>query len=142
MIFVQNLNILPQNSKFLTYSDLKYTASVLSNAMKYHGAKICANSPTNIDTDNIFQFFMIFAQNLIILPQNSTVWTYTTWNTKNVRAYIILKVMNYSSTKFYAISSPNMDTDNIFQFIVNFAQNLTILPQNSKVLTYTDLKHI
>ena len=50
--------------------------------------------------------------------------------------------MNYSSAKFYAISSPNMDTDNIFQFIVNFAQNLTILPQNSKVLTYTALKHI
>ena len=50
--------------------------------------------------------------------------------------------MNYSSAKFYAILSPNMDTDNIFQFIVNFAQNLTILPQNSKVLTYTALKHI
>ena len=50
--------------------------------------------------------------------------------------------MNYSSAKFYAISSPNMDTDNIFQLIVNFAQNLTILPQNSQVLTYTALKHI
>ena len=50
--------------------------------------------------------------------------------------------MNYSSAKYYAISSPNMDTDNIFQFIVNFAQNLNILPQNSKVLTYTALKHI
>ena len=50
--------------------------------------------------------------------------------------------MNYSSAKFIAILSPNMDTDNIFQFIVNFAQHLTILPQNSKVLTYTALKHI
>ena len=59
-----------------------------------------------------------------------------------IRANIILKVMNYSSAKFNAILSPNMDTDNIFQFIVNFAQNLTILPQNSKVLTYTALKHI
>ena len=49
--------------------------------------------------------------------------------------------MNYSSGKFYAISSPNMDTDNIFQFLMNFAQNLTILPQNSKVLTYTALKN-
>ena len=49
--------------------------------------------------------------------------------------------MNYSSAKFYAISSPNMDTENIFQFIVNFAQNWTILPQNSKVLTYTALQH-
>ena len=29
--------------------------------------------------------------------------------------------MNYSSAKFYAISSLNMDTDNIFQFLVNFA---------------------
>ena len=55
----------------LTYSDLKHTANVSSNAMKYHGANICANSPTNIDTDNIFQFLMIFAQNLTILPQNS-----------------------------------------------------------------------
>ena len=50
--------------------------------------------------------------------------------------------MNYSSTKFNAILSSNMDTDNIFQFIVNFAQHLTILPQNSEVLTYTTLKHI
>ena len=50
--------------------------------------------------------------------------------------------MNYSSAKFNAILSPNMDTDNIFQFIVNFAQHVTILPQNSKVLTYTALKHI
>ena len=75
--FVQNLNILPQNSKFLTYSDLKHIANVFSNAMKYHGAKICVNSPTNIDTDNIFQFVMFFAQNLTILPQNSKVLTYT-----------------------------------------------------------------
>ena len=45
--------------------------------------------------------------------------------------------MNYSSAKFYAISSPNMDTDNIFQFIVNFAQNLTILPQNSSLDLYS-----
>ena len=40
--------------------------------------------------------------------------------------------MNYSSAKFYAISSPNMDTDNIFQFLVNFAQNLTILGKIEK----------
>ena len=76
-IFVQDLNILPQNCKFVTYSDLKHTANVFSNAMKYHGANICANSPTNIDTDNIFQFLMIFAQNLTILPQNSKVLAYT-----------------------------------------------------------------
>ena len=48
--------------------------------MKYHGANMCANSPTNIDTDNVFQFLMIFAQNLTILPQNSKVLTYTAWN--------------------------------------------------------------
>ena len=35
-----------------------------------------------------------------------------------------------------------MDTDNILQFIVHFAQHLTILPQKSKVLIYTALKHI
>ena len=102
--------------------------------MKYHGANICANSPTNIDTDNIFQFLMIFAQNFTILPHNNKVLTYTAWNTKKVNANIILNVMSYSSAKFHAISSPNMDNDNIFQFIVNFAQNFTILPQNSKSL--------
>ena len=48
--------------------------------MKYYGANIFANSPTNIDTDNIFQFLMIFAQNFTILPQNSKVLTYTAWN--------------------------------------------------------------
>ena len=79
-IFVQNLNILPQNSRFLTYPDLKHTANVFSNAMKYHGANICAKTPTNIHADNIFQFLMIFAQNLTILPQNSKVLTYTAWN--------------------------------------------------------------
>ena len=31
--------------------------NVFSNAMKYHGANICANSPTNIDTDNIYHDF-------------------------------------------------------------------------------------
>ena len=80
MIFVQNLNILPQNSKFLTYSDLKHTANVFSNAMKYHGANIFADSPTNIETDNIFQFLMICAQNFTILPKNNKVLTYTAWN--------------------------------------------------------------
>ena len=45
--------------------------------MKYHDANIWANSPTNIDTDNIVKFLMIFAQNLTILPQNSKVLTYT-----------------------------------------------------------------
>ena len=79
-IFVQNVNILPQNSKFLTYSALKHTTNVFSNAMKYHGANICANSPTNIDTDNIFQFLTFFAQNLTILPQNSKVLSFTAWN--------------------------------------------------------------
>ena len=78
--FVQNLNILPQNSKFLTNSALKHTANVFSNAMKYNGANLCANSSTNIDTDNIFQFLTIFAQNLTILPHNSKVLAYTAWN--------------------------------------------------------------
>ena len=32
-IFVQNLNILPKKSKFLTYSDLKHTANFFSNAI-------------------------------------------------------------------------------------------------------------
>ena len=60
--------------------------------MKYHGAKICANSPTNIDTDNIFQFLTIFAQNLTILPQNSKVLTYTAWNMSfyNFKGYELL----------------------------------------------------
>ena len=49
--------------------------------------------------------------------------------------------MNYSSAKLYVISFANMVTDNIFQFFEIFAQNLTILLQNSKVLTFTDLKN-
>ena len=48
--------------------------------MKYNGANLCANSPTNMDTDNIFQFFAIFAQILAILPQNSKVLTFTARN--------------------------------------------------------------
>ena len=60
--------------------------------MKYPGVNICANSPTNIDTDNIFQFLMIFAQNLTILPQNSKVLTYTAWNKSyyNFKGYELL----------------------------------------------------
>ena len=64
-------------SSWLRDKDLKHTANVFSNAMKYHGANIFADSLTNIDTDNIFQFLMIFAQNFTILPQNSKVLTYT-----------------------------------------------------------------
>ena len=78
--FCTEFEYFARNCKFLTYSDLKHTANVFSNAMKYHGANIYANSPTNKDTDNIFQFLLIFAQNLTILPQNSKVFTYTAWN--------------------------------------------------------------
>ena len=79
-IFAQNLTILPINNKVLTYSALKHTFNVFGNDMKYHIAKICANSPTNMHTDNIFQFLTIFAKNLTILPQNSKVLTFTPWN--------------------------------------------------------------
>ena len=48
--------------------------------MKYNGANLCANSPTNMHTDNIFQFLAIFAQILTILPQNSKVLNFTAWN--------------------------------------------------------------
>ena len=42
---------------------------MFSKAMKYYGANLCVNASTNIDTSNIFQFLMIFVQNLTILPQ-------------------------------------------------------------------------
>ena len=48
--------------------------------MKYNGANLCANSTTNMHTDNIFQFLAIFAQILTILPQNSKVLPFTAWN--------------------------------------------------------------
>ena len=79
-IFAQNLTILHINNKVLTYSALKHTFNVFGNYMKYHIANLCANSPTNMHTDDIFQFLMIFAKNLTILPQNSKVLTYTAWN--------------------------------------------------------------
>ena len=77
--FAHNLTILPQNSKVLTYK-LWRISNVFSDAMKYNGANLCANSATNIHTDNIFQFLAIFAQILTILPQNSKVLTFTAWN--------------------------------------------------------------
>ena len=48
--------------------------------MKYNGANLCANSPTNMHVDKIFQFLAIFAQILTILPQNCKVLTYAAWN--------------------------------------------------------------
>ena len=55
-------------------------ANVLSNAMKYNGANLCANSATNMHVDNIFQFSLFFAHILTLLAQNCKVLTYTAWN--------------------------------------------------------------
>ena len=45
--------------------------------MKYYGANLYVKASTNIDTNNIFQFFTIFVQNLTILPQNSHILNYS-----------------------------------------------------------------
>ena len=40
--------------------------------------------------------------------------------------------MNCQNEKSYTDASENMDSTNIFQFLVIFALNLTVLPQNRK----------
>ena len=59
-ICAQNLTILPQNSKVLTYSALKQ-AHMFCRVMECQDAKICANASTNVYIKNIFLFFTIFA---------------------------------------------------------------------------------
>ena len=49
--------------------------------------------------------------------------------------------MTYSGANLCVKASTNKDSNNIFQFLTMFAQNLTILPQKSKVLTYSALQH-
>ena len=41
-------------------------------------------------------------------------------------AYTLIKDMNYHCAKFYTNMSTNMDSTNIFPFLVIFAQNFTI----------------
>ena len=87
-----------------------------------------------MDADDIFQFLTTFAQNLTILPINNKVLKYSALkHTLNVFG----NDMKYQIANLSANSPTYMHTDNIFQFLTIFAKNLTILPQNSKVLTYT-----
>ena len=92
-----------------------------------------------MNTNNIFQFLTILAQNLTIFPQDSKVYTLS----------LIVKVlynrfcnaMKYSGTNICVKASTNMDTNSIFPFLTMFAQNLTILPPKSEVLTSSALQH-
>ena len=49
--------------------------------------------------------------------------------------------MKYNGANLCANSPINMHVDNIFQFLAIFAQIVTILTQNGKVLTYTAWNH-
>ena len=78
-----------------------------------------------MDTTNIFQFLAIFAQNLTVLPQNIIFFIYPALQP----AISYKKFMNYPHAKFSIISSSNLNTRDIFQFLVHFAQILPILPE-------------
>ena len=58
-IFAQNLTILPENSKVLTYQ-LCSKAHMFCRVMDCQDANIYANASTNVYTKYIFLFFMIF----------------------------------------------------------------------------------
>ena len=64
-------------------------------------------------------------------------WPIQIWSIANVFS----NTMKYNGANLCANSTTNMHTDKIFQFLTIFAQILTILPQNSKVLNYTAWNH-
>ena len=83
-----------------------------------------------------FQFLVTFAQNLTILSKNR----------KRLGllqlcgiTYMFCEVAKYHGANICANASTNIHTKNNSHFLTNCAQNLTILPQNSKVLTYSAL---
>ena len=47
--------------------------------------------------------------------------------------------MSYYGANLCVKASTNIDTNNIFQFLTIFVQNLTILPQNGKILSFAAL---
>ena len=79
----------------------------------------------NMDTTNIFPFLAIFAQNLTVLPQNIIFFIYPALQP----AIFHINFMNYPHAKCNIISSSNLNTRDIFQFLVHFAQIIPILPK-------------
>ena len=77
-----------------------------------------------MNTNNIFQFLTILAQNLTIFPQDSKVYTLS----------LIVKVICFVTLWSTAVqtlcvkASTIMDANSIFPFLTMFEQNLTILP--------------
>ena len=78
----------------------------------------------NMDTTNIFPFLAIFAHNLTVLPQNTYFFIYPALQP----AISYINFMNYPHAKCNIISSCKLNARDIFQFLVHFAQILTILP--------------
>ena len=79
----------------------------------------------NMDTTNIFPFLVIFAQNVTVLPQNIIFFIHPAMQP----AFSYINFMNYQHAKCNIISSSNLNTRDIFQFLVHFAQILPILPE-------------
>ena len=50
----------------------------------------------------------------------------------DIIAYTLRKIMNSHCAKLYVKTTAHMDTTNILQFLMIFAHNFTISPQNSK----------
>ena len=57
-------------------------------------------------------------------------------------AYILYNVMNYPCANVYTISSSNIHTTDIFQFLAIFAQNLAILPPKYEVPRFSEFYQI
>ena len=69
--------------------------------------------------------------NLTILPKTRTFWIYSTRH----HSFYLEKGYELLLYTFYTLASRNIDTTNIFQFLVIFVQNSTMLPQNITPLT-------
>ena len=54
-------------------------------------------------------------------------------------AYILYKIMDYSCANLNTIWSLNINSTNIFQFLVIFALNLAILPQKPEVTHFPEV---
>ena len=82
----------------------------------------------NMDTTNIFPFLAIFGQNLTVLPQNIIFFIYPALQP----AISYINFMNYPHAKCIIISSSNLNTIYILQFLVHFAQICLFYPKNIK----------
>ena len=69
--------------------------------------------------------------NLSVLPKTMTFWIYSTRH----RSFYLEKGYELLLYTFDTLASRNIDTTNIFQFLVIFVQNWTTLPQTITSLT-------